>query len=174
MKAKNEAAIRFAGAIERSLRETASYKGEEEDEAWRLTLNVMAALYGAEEIEKKHDRDYFAHRDASPRGRVLGGLMWCRGDVQHAGGDVRRLGWSGVNTFVCRDGEWVEAQTYISMGGEWVVTQTMTAGWTWPARDQAPPDGRDRHAMYAERVAHRPWVEPMREAALYLLDERHE
>jgi hypothetical protein len=174
VKAKNEAAKRFTSAVHRSLRAAASYDGEDEEEAWGLTLNVLATLYGAEEIEEKLDQGYFAHRDASPHGQVLGGLMWCRGDVQHAGGDVRRLDWSRAEAYVHHDGEWVRAQPYVRQAGEWVATQPMARGWTWPPRDDAPPDGRGRHTMYAERVAHRPWLEPMREAASYLMDERHD
>jgi hypothetical protein len=93
MRATNQAATRFASAMERSLQAAATYDGEDEEIALRLTLNGLATLDGAEEIEWRLDPGYYAHRDTSPHGRVLGGLMSCRGDVQHAGGDVPRLGW---------------------------------------------------------------------------------
>ena len=174
MKADNDPARRFASAIRRSLSAAASYDGHDEDEAWALTLSVLAALYGAEELERTLDEGYYEHRDASPNGRVLGGLMWCRNDVQHAGGDVRRLHWSQAEAYVRHQGEWVRAQPYVRREGEWIPAQTMVNGWTWPRRDELPSDGKGRHAMYDERVAERRWLEPMRDAASYLLDERHD
>lgn len=165
------ASARYVVDINNSLRAVETYQGDDEHEAWRLTIGVLSALYRAESVKSKHDSTYWKHRESAIEGQTLGALMWHRGAVEHAGEEVRQSMFITTSVMTRVDGgKWVESDILTrTHGGDWVPSETVVRAWVWVAvPDRSDKSGRD--AWYAQHVAGQAWIAPLRVAAHWLID----
>ena len=140
--------------------------------------DVLAALYDMEKFEQLAVPTYYAIRDLSPRGQVVGGLIYARGLATHKDASVRLLAWRPIKQdYVGVGGEWRPIkQHYVGVGGEWrPVTGSAVGVAEWPPLATLPrPDGPERHGrdlMYGACVAGRSLLEPLQEARAFFAAE---
>jgi hypothetical protein len=163
-------------AIERL---AAAESSRDEDSIWEETTGVLDRLYACEEAEKRVDPGgiaaYYAHRDESPAGRALGGLIWVRGLVVHHQAEVRELLWKATEAWLRIGGRWVPAAKSIYAGGGWQEVSTNSAVAAWPSRSQLPKSDRSsrgRDELYRQHVEGQHLLLPVRAARDYLENER--
>ena len=146
-------------------------------DAWSKTLDVLAWLYRLEEMERRSDKGYFAHRGASAKGRTLGGVIWARGLVDHHQAQVHNAGLMKMSVFIVTDADELQPMDVfvVDRDRELQRAQVHTSTMTWAPRCDLPP-GRDekhgRDAYYDEHVAGRPVLGPLVDSREYLVDER--
>ncbi|WP_439593853.1 hypothetical protein [Microbacterium sp.] len=153
-----------------------------EDTVWEALIATLAWLYRTEALEVKDDPDnYYAHRATRHGGQALGGLIYFRGEVEHAHQEhPYRLGWTDPPpTMIYQDGEWVPstsdlltAHTRVRMAEVGIdpirpVGQIHT--WVFPSlHADARPDKHHRDTWYAEHVKGWPLRVPLSAAVEYL------
>lgn len=146
------------------------------DEKWRAIRSLLGVLYQCEEAERAHDLGYYAHRDASPEGRTMGGLMYGRGLVVHKQAEVKQAMLVSAEAFIVVEGELRPAEMFISVSGELKPAKAMMSVTAWPKLAVLPAPGRPerngRDVMYDDHVAEKPIVRPFREAIDYLTRQR--
>jgi hypothetical protein len=129
----------------------------DEDQMWQALLSCLAWLYRCEERERAARADYYAVRAAAPGGRTLAGLIFFRGEVEHAKqGHPYRLGAVPEKRPIKTADGWVEAKRYIAR----YVYPPLHAG--------AVDKNHGRDGLYREHVEGRQLVQAISEARAFL------
>jgi len=165
---KNKRQGAFQGALMSALQKLRSIDKSNKDAVWVAILDVLAWLYNCEQAEKKsNETSYFMHRDASPEGRTLAGLIWLRGQVIHHQVEVRELVWVPTIVFKSQAGNWVPVEIRNIKGK---TVNFYRPEFKWPKRSGLPnkkPDKRgDDYEMF---VQDQDLMPPLEQAARYLI-----
>lgn len=166
-------AARYARGIGDALQRFDEAESSQDGDAiWNRTVEVLAALYRAQEAEREHDSTYWDDLRSSAHGRVLHGLMFFRGLVEHKGIEVRELAWHDTEAKIRQDGKWRDAHVRIFTDGQWREAALRIARTGWPSLPSYE-DARstfDRGLLYRDHVEGRRLSETLQEAASFLLE----
>lgn len=121
----------------------ANLSGPDDFGVWSGLRSVLFWLYSFEEWCRNTDGSYYGHRDASPNGRALAGIIYIRGRAQHSVVDISELDWVEDRLFTLTDnGHWVPTTTYTLGVNGWQDVRTHTAQLVWPLRTRLPAASR--------------------------------
>lgn len=159
----------YVAGVEKAV-ERLSSANDDESSAWPLVLDVLAWLYRAEERARQTNANYYADRAASREGQTLGGLIYFRGEVEHAAvEDPYAPTWLKGELFVSNGTEWKPAVMHVSDGTEWEPAEIFIGGLGFPhLHPGARPDKHGRKRWYEEFVAGRSLSEPPTHALQFL------
>jgi hypothetical protein len=141
-------------------------KNASEDLKWISTSNVLDWLYRCEEAERQADSNYYQHRDSSPEGRALAGLIWKRGQNVHCQSEVQDQVMLPVKIVDYR------GQPVKILDWQGNAVAVISCNLRWPKKSKLPiqvPDKHGRDIHYETYVQDRELLQPLEQAVEYVL-----
>lgn len=159
----------FLSAVEAILGRVRDTSGDEAA-VWPVLLDALAWLYRTEERVRREDPTYYDVRALSREGRSLGGLIYFRGEVEHAAiADPYAPTWLPTEVLVSDGADWKSGTIYVSNGTEWKPAEIYVSGLGFPElHANARKDTHGRREWYVELVAGRSLTEPLESAIEFL------
>lgn len=165
-------AQRHLAALDRCLRALTESVAEGDAQGiWEHLLECLGWLYRAEEVLRAHDPRYYFRRDSVPAGRLVGGLIYFRSQVDHAvTGEAYRDRWLKAPLLVMtEDGPKETVPWVMTADGTLVPMPFRIRSSIFPPLLPGARDRRHRDAMYREHVEGQPLSGPLTAASAFLL-----
>ncbi|AUG30356.1 hypothetical protein CXR34_13465 [Microbacterium hominis] len=139
---------------------------DDEVAVWAALVRALSSVFRTAEKVRVGYPDYYSARDADPYGAALGGLVYFRGETEHAHAEELYVpGYAVAEVWVARDGKYVRGQVFAGQGGEWVPAIPYTPARVFPPlHPTARPDAHGRDTHYRTLVAGQPVAQVFIEA----------
>ncbi|MEU9870667.1 hypothetical protein AB0C87_22755 [Actinomadura sp. NPDC048021] len=148
---------------------------KDEQAIWDEIQTALMWLYQLQEIERQNDQGYYSHQRSIPEGQCLAGLIWVRGLATHRQASVREKMFKRVGVHVLSQGELKEVQVSRMTDGKLQPISVNQLVARWPELNQLPATPSDtygREAFYAQHVAGKDTLAPLKLAREYLVAKR--